>query len=298
MAHVGVVFGGRSVEHQVSIRSARTVVQGLRAAGHQVTPLGIAQDGCWIDAEASEAVLSGGIATIAPLDMPVAPTLRHLLASGSEVLFPIVHGTWGEDGTLQGLCEMIDVAYVGPGVTASALAMDKLLFKRQMEAAGVPVVEYEAVRRADSLALAPVPLRLAAGVVDMAPLIVAFFILGRGNATPEHVQHRMTHLTPEMMWVLGAFAVYLLHTTIAELLVRRSLGKILFGLRVVALDGTPAGPLAVVARNLFRIFDVILIFPLTLVIFSPLRQRVGDVAAGTIVVRNEPQRTEDQPSET
>jgi D-alanine-D-alanine ligase len=149
MAHVGVIFGGRSVEHQVSIRSARTVVQGLRAAGHQVTPLGIAQDGCWIDSIASEAVLSGGIATIAPLEMPVAPTLRHLLASGVEVLFPIVHGTWGEDGTLQGLCEMIDVAYVGPGVTASALAMDKLLFKRQMVAAGVPVVEYAAVRRAD-----------------------------------------------------------------------------------------------------------------------------------------------------
>ena len=147
MAHVGVIFGGRSVEHQVSIRSARTVVQGLRDAGHQVTPLGIAQDGCWIDAEASEAVLSGGIAAIAPLELPIAPTLRHLLASGVEVLFPIVHGTWGEDGTLQGLCEMIDVAYVGPGVTASALAMDKLLFKRQMIAAGVPVVEYEAVTR-------------------------------------------------------------------------------------------------------------------------------------------------------
>ncbi len=147
MAHVGVIFGGRSVEHQVSIRSARTVVEGLRAAGHQVTPLGIAQDGCWIDAGASEAVLSGGVAAIPPLELPIAPTLRHLLASGVEVLFPIVHGTWGEDGTLQGLCEMIDVAYVGPGVTASALAMDKLLFKRQMMAAGVPVVEYEAVTR-------------------------------------------------------------------------------------------------------------------------------------------------------
>ncbi len=149
MAHVGVIFGGRSVEHQVSIRSARTVVKGLRDAGHQVTPLGVAQDGCWIDSEASEAVLTGGIAAIAPLEMPVSPTLRHLLASGVEVLFPIVHGTWGEDGTLQGLCEMIDVAYVGPGVTASALAMDKLLFKHQMSAAGVPAVEYEAVRRVD-----------------------------------------------------------------------------------------------------------------------------------------------------
>ncbi len=148
MAHVGVIFGGRSVEHQVSIRSARTVVDGLRAAGHQVTPLGIAQDGCWIDAARSEEILAGG-SVISPVGEPIAPTLRHLIDSGVEVLFPIVHGTWGEDGTLQGLCEMIDVAYVGPGVTASALAMDKLLFKRQMEAAGVPVVEYAAVRRSE-----------------------------------------------------------------------------------------------------------------------------------------------------
>jgi D-alanine-D-alanine ligase len=148
MAHVGVVFGGRSVEHQVSIRSARTVVQGLREAGHAVTPLGIAQDGCWIDAEASEAVIASEVTReIPPLEIPVAPTLRHLLASGVEVVFPIVHGTWGEDGTFQGLCEMLDVAYVGPGVTASALAMDKVLCKRQLAAAGVPVVEYEATTR-------------------------------------------------------------------------------------------------------------------------------------------------------
>jgi D-alanine-D-alanine ligase len=147
MAHVGVIFGGRSVEHQVSIRSARTVVQGLRQAGHQVTPLGIAQDGCWIDAARSERVISQNVPVIPPEVGAIAPTLRHLIDSGVEALFPIVHGTWGEDGTLQGLCEMVDVAYVGPGVTASALAMDKLLFKRQMLAAGVPVVDFEAIRR-------------------------------------------------------------------------------------------------------------------------------------------------------
>src|SRR6185295_9984991 len=149
MANVGVVFGGRSVEHQVSIRSARTVVQGLRQAGHEVTPLGIAEDGCWIDAEASEAVLGGDLKEIPPVGVPIAPTLRHLLASGVEVAFPIVHGTWGEDGTMQGLFEMLDLAYVGPGVTASALAMDKVLAKRQFQAAGVPVVDFEAVSRTD-----------------------------------------------------------------------------------------------------------------------------------------------------
>lgn len=147
MAHVGVIFGGRSVEHQVSIRSARTVVHGLRESGHRVTPLGIAQDGCWIDSVRSEQVLSHDIQVIEPVGEPVAPTLRHLIDSGVEALFPIVHGTWGEDGTLQGLCEMLDLPYVGPGVTASALAMDKVLFKRQMLAAGVPVVDFEVIRR-------------------------------------------------------------------------------------------------------------------------------------------------------
>jgi D-alanine-D-alanine ligase len=144
MAHVGVVFGGRSTEHQVSIRSARTVVEGLRQAGHTVTPLGIAADGCWIDGEASAAVIDGAVKEIPPLEVPVAPTVRHLLASGVEVVFPIVHGTWGEDGTFQGLCEMLDLPYVGCGVTASALAMDKVLAKRQLAAAGVPVVDFEA----------------------------------------------------------------------------------------------------------------------------------------------------------
>jgi D-alanine-D-alanine ligase len=149
MAHVGVVFGGRSTEHQVSIRSARTVVEGLRQAGHAVTPLGIATDGCWIDAEASAAVIDGATKEIPPLEVPVAPTVRHLLASGVEVVFPIVHGTWGEDGTFQGLCEMLDLPYVGCGVTASALAMDKILAKRQLAAAGVPVVDFEATSRRD-----------------------------------------------------------------------------------------------------------------------------------------------------
>ncbi|HBL31505.1 MAG TPA: D-alanine--D-alanine ligase A [Acidobacteria bacterium] len=149
MTHVGVIFGGRSVEHQVSIRSARTVVEGLRQAGHRATPLGIAQDGCWIEASRSEQILAEGATEIPPVGGPIAPTLRHLIESGVEALFPIVHGTWGEDGTLQGLCEMLDLPYVGPGVTASAIAMDKLLFKRQMLAAGVPVVDYEAIRRGE-----------------------------------------------------------------------------------------------------------------------------------------------------
>jgi D-alanine-D-alanine ligase len=148
MARVAVVFGGRSVEHQVSINSARTVARGLAEAGHEVIPLGIAQDGCWISREQAAGVLAGDARSIEPLGVPVAPTVRHLLDAGAEAAFPVVHGTWGEDGTLQGLFEMIDLPYVGPNVTASALAMDKLLCKRILAAAGVPVVDYEAVTRA------------------------------------------------------------------------------------------------------------------------------------------------------
>ncbi len=147
MAKVGVIFGGRSVEHQVSLNSARTVSRALTEAGHEVVPLGIAQDGCWLGPEASGAALAGGIKAIEPLGLPVPPTLRHLLAAGVDAVFPIVHGTWGEDGTLQGLCEMIDIPYVGAGVTASAIAMDKLQCKRVLEAAGVPVVEYRVAQR-------------------------------------------------------------------------------------------------------------------------------------------------------
>ena len=149
MARVGLIFGGRSVEHQVSIRSARTVAEGLAAAGHQVIALGVAQDGGWIPPARGAAVLASGAAEIPSLGSPVAASLAELLGSGAEVLFPLVHGTWGEDGTLQGLCEMLDLPYVGAGVTASALAMDKVLAKRALEAAGVPVVEYETATRGD-----------------------------------------------------------------------------------------------------------------------------------------------------
>jgi D-alanine-D-alanine ligase len=149
MANVGVVFGGRSVEHQVSIASARTVARALRQAGHGVTPLGIALDGCWLGREDSAAVLDGDERAIPAVGAPVAPTLAALLGAGVDAVFPIVHGSGGEDGSLQGLCEMLDLPYVGPGVTASAVAMDKLFTKRLLAAAGFPVLPAEAVTRAD-----------------------------------------------------------------------------------------------------------------------------------------------------
>jgi D-alanine-D-alanine ligase len=141
------VFGGRSVEHEVSITSARTVAVGLQQAGHEVVPLGIAPDGCWLSPEQSQPALDGKLGALPPAGGAIAPSLSHLLESGVEVIFPIIHGTWGEDGTLQGLCEMLGLPYVGCGVTASAIAMDKLQTKRLLAAAGVPVVEFRATSR-------------------------------------------------------------------------------------------------------------------------------------------------------
>lgn len=146
MSKVGLVFGGRSVEHRVSINSARTIATGLIQAGHTVVPLGIAQDGCWVPADESAAALAGTVDELIPRHVSIADSLAILLSFDLDVLFPIVHGTWGEDGTLQGLCEMIDLPFVGAGVTASALAMDKVLCKRQLAACGVPVVEFHVVR--------------------------------------------------------------------------------------------------------------------------------------------------------
>ena len=145
---VGLVFGGRSVEHEVSINSARTVAAALEQGGHEVVPLGIAPDGCWVGPEQSRPALDGKLSALPAPGGRIAPSLRHLLDAGVDLVFPIVHGTWGEDGTLQGLCEMAGLPYVGCGVTASAIAMDKLQAKRLLAAAGVPVVEFRAVSRA------------------------------------------------------------------------------------------------------------------------------------------------------
>ncbi len=148
MARVGLIFGGRSVEHAVSVASARTVAGGLEAAGHEVVALGIGPDGVWVEPAVAARALAGELDRLPAAGGAILPSLAHLVASGVEVVFPIVHGTWGEDGTLQGLLEIADLPYVGAGVTASALAMNKVLAKRLIEAAGVPVVDYEATSRA------------------------------------------------------------------------------------------------------------------------------------------------------
>jgi D-alanine-D-alanine ligase len=123
-----VLGGGRSSEHDVSLASAASVRAGLRDAGHEPISIEVGRDGVWRRDGTTIAVRPG-----CGLD-------------GVDVVFPALHGPFGEDGTVQGLLECLDVPYVGAGVLASAVCMDKVMFKELMAHAGLPQVEYRAVR--------------------------------------------------------------------------------------------------------------------------------------------------------
>jgi D-alanine-D-alanine ligase len=121
---VVVLSGGRSSEHEVSLRSGASVAAGLRQAGHEVVPVVIGRDGRWArDGETAGVVPGEGLLE-------------------ADVVFPVLHGPFGEDGTVQGLLECLDVAYVGCDVLASALCMDKLTLKRLFALRGIPQVEF------------------------------------------------------------------------------------------------------------------------------------------------------------
>jgi D-alanine-D-alanine ligase len=124
---VAVLGGGRSSEHEVSLASAASVREGLRAAGHEVSMIEIGTDGVWRH--------DGRVIGLQP----------GRGFGDADVVFPVLHGPFGEDGTVQGLLECLDVPYVGAGVLASALCMDKIMFKHLMGREGVPQVDYEAV---------------------------------------------------------------------------------------------------------------------------------------------------------
>ena len=125
---VAVLAGGRSSEHEVSLSSGAAVSEGLLEGGHEVVGVEIGRDGIWRhDGEALSLHPGAGLL-------------------GADVAFPALHGPQGEDGSVQGLLEILDVAYVGSGVTASAVCLDKVLFKELMSVAGVPQVDYVGVR--------------------------------------------------------------------------------------------------------------------------------------------------------
>jgi D-alanine-D-alanine ligase len=153
---VGLLFGGRSVEHEVSLVSAASILKVLDPDAYDVTLIAVAPDGSWhlgAPALPPEAALEGEEVTL-----PATPGGSTLVAASRrnqgpvadlDVIFPVIHGCGGEDGALQGLLEMAGVPYVGSGVLGSALQMDKEVSKRLLAAGGVPVVPWILVRSAE-----------------------------------------------------------------------------------------------------------------------------------------------------
>ncbi|MBE3565463.1 MAG: D-alanine--D-alanine ligase [Thermogemmatispora sp.] len=166
---VGVIFGGRSGEHEVSIASATSIIEHLDPNKYEVVPIAITQEGRWLLGAAPQrllaaetgqegTVLSESLAVTLPGDPTVGRLVplnqsesvgQALEAGRVDVIFPVLHGTYGEDGTLQGLLEMAGVPYVGCGVLGSALGMDKEKMKMIFQAVGLPIVDYLVYRRHD-----------------------------------------------------------------------------------------------------------------------------------------------------
>jgi len=155
---VGILFGGRSGEHEVSLASAASVIRALDSEKYEAVPIGISKEGRWLVESSAQKmlpeVLKSGERVVLPPD-PSAATLVPLNhAPGQtnvavDVVFPVLHGTFGEDGTVQGLLELAGLPYVGAGVLGSAVGMDKDLQKRLFEQADLPVVPFLAIRRSE-----------------------------------------------------------------------------------------------------------------------------------------------------
>src|SRR3984893_6569495 len=126
LMHVAVLYGGRSGEHEISLRSAESIIAGLNPAKYEVQRIFITPEGRW-------------------QPHPISPEPGR--NPGIDVVFPVLHGTFGEDGTVQGLLELAGLPYVGAGVLGSAVAMDKEVTKRLLQERGLPVAEFVVLSR-------------------------------------------------------------------------------------------------------------------------------------------------------
>jgi D-alanine-D-alanine ligase len=160
---IGLIFGGRSGEHEISLMSARSVLDVLDPQRYEVIQIGITHDGSWLTGDSVLAALEKGdtknlkAATLLP-DPKYSGLitlhesehgLKMELLTKLDVVFPMLHGTYGEDGTLQGLLEMAEIAYVGAGVVGSSVGMDKGIFQAVMQAHHIPVVDTRVVLRGE-----------------------------------------------------------------------------------------------------------------------------------------------------
>ena len=158
---VGLIFGGRSGEHEVSFCSASSIIKAIDKDKYTVVPIGITKEGRWISPQDSELALQSGKiegkSTVILLNDPSGRALvridnnQRLDKSSAlerlDVIFPVLHGPYGEDGTVQGLLELADIPYVGAGVAASAISMDKDLMKTIFQHRGLPILKWMTIKR-------------------------------------------------------------------------------------------------------------------------------------------------------
>jgi D-alanine-D-alanine ligase len=157
---VGVLFGGRSGEHEVSLASAASVIRGLDPDKYEVVPIGITKEGHWRIGVGAQKMLPEVLRGGQEVMMTADPTNASLVPLGGvsagytatqrlDVIFPVMHGTYGEDGTIQGLLDLAGLPFVGTGVLGSAIGMDKDVAKRLLQVARIPVVPWVTVHRHD-----------------------------------------------------------------------------------------------------------------------------------------------------
>lgn len=155
---VGILFGGRSGEHEVSLASAASVIRALDPEKYETVPIGISKDGRWLVGSGAQKMLPEVLKSGERISLPPDPTVAALVplsqSAGQssvtvDVVFPVLHGTFGEDGTVQGLLELAGLPYVGAGVLASAVGMDKDVQKRLFKEEGLPIVPFLAVARSE-----------------------------------------------------------------------------------------------------------------------------------------------------
>ncbi|MBI3405724.1 MAG: D-alanine--D-alanine ligase [Acidobacteria bacterium] len=155
---IGILFGGRSGEHEVSLASAASVIRALDPEKYEAVPIGISKDGRWLVGVGAQKLLPEVLRAGQRVVLPADPTAGALMPLGEsqgqgslrvDVVFPVLHGTFGEDGTVQGLLDLAGLPYVGAGVLGSAVGMDKDVAKRLCMQARIPVVDYLCVQRAE-----------------------------------------------------------------------------------------------------------------------------------------------------
>ncbi len=149
---VGVLFGGRSAEHEVSLVSATSIIKNLDPKKYEVVPIGISKEGKWLSGDKVLSILKSQTAIPKQLAsmVPADPTIKSLVslninktsATPLDVIFPVLHGTFGEDGTVQGLLELAGIPYVGAGVLGSAVGMDKIAQKMIFESNNIPTPKF------------------------------------------------------------------------------------------------------------------------------------------------------------